>query len=104
MYENLFRFIKKFIEIANPYPSWEVMILAERLYNRQDLHLNLSYTNFTEFVLWDGVYIVSSHYQNQWWDLATCLLQNSNEICENVIFKQYVSLLLLQYVAELFNA
>ena len=34
---------------------WEVMISHERLYNRQYLHLNLSYTNFTDLILWDGM-------------------------------------------------
>ena len=36
-----------FLEIAIQRLSWEVMILYERLYNKQHLHLNASYTNYT---------------------------------------------------------
>ena len=37
------------------HPSWVVVILHDRLYNKQDMHLDLSYINFTELVLWDGM-------------------------------------------------
>ena len=53
MYESLFTLINTFVEIVIRNPSWEVMILHERLYNKQDLHL--SYTNCTELVLWNGI-------------------------------------------------
>ena len=34
---------------------WEVMILHEHLCSKQDLHLNLSYTNCIELVVWYGM-------------------------------------------------
>ena len=55
LYESLFIIIDTFAETAIQHSSWEVMSLHERLYNKQDLHLNLSRTNCTEFVLWDGM-------------------------------------------------
>ena len=55
LYESLFTIINTFVEMAIQHPYWEVMILHENLYNKQDLDLNLSYTNYTELFLWDGM-------------------------------------------------
>ena len=51
----MFTIINTFIEIAIQPQYWEVMILHEHLHNKQDLHLNLFYTNCTESVLQDGM-------------------------------------------------
>ena len=54
-YEILFIIINTFFEIAIRYQFRPVIILHERQYKKDDLHLNLSYTNWTELVLWDGM-------------------------------------------------
>ena len=56
MYESLFTIINSFVQIAIQHPYWEVMILHEHLYNKQDLHLNLSHNNCIELVLYDGMW------------------------------------------------
>ena len=40
LYENLFTVINTVVEIAIQYPPPYVMFLHERLYSRQDLHLD----------------------------------------------------------------
>ena len=49
-YENLFTIISAFIEIC-----WVVVILLERLYDRQDLNVKLSCANCTELILLGGM-------------------------------------------------
>ena len=56
LYEILLTIISMFVEMAIQHPSWEVVILHERLYKKHDLHLNLSYINCTELVFWDGIH------------------------------------------------
>ena len=41
LYENLFTIVNTVVEIFIQYPPSDVMILHERLYNRQDLHFGL---------------------------------------------------------------
>ena len=41
--------------MAVQYPYCKIMLLHEHLYNKEDLHLNLPYTNCTNLVLWDGM-------------------------------------------------
>ena len=55
LYESLFTSINTFVEMVIQHPYREVIILHDHLYNKQDLHLNLSYTSSTELVLWDGM-------------------------------------------------
>ena len=90
MYENLFTIINMVVEVAIQYPSSEAMILHERLDNRQDLYLNLSYAYFTELVLWDRNYIAPSYYQNRWRVLPSCLLLIFCDIRENVFLSKYI--------------
>ena len=42
LYESLLTIINTFVEIAIHHPSWEIMILHVRLYNKQVLHLDFS--------------------------------------------------------------
>ena len=65
------------------------MILHERLYNKQDLHLNLSYTNCTELGLWDGMWHRTKPLLEPMKSFfPKGLLQTFSEIWEIFLFKQ----------------
>ena len=88
LYESMFTIINTFVEIAIQHPSWEGMILHERLYNEEDLHLNLSYSNCTELVLLDGMLHCAKPLPEPLTSFfSTGLLQTFSELWEISLFK-----------------
>ena len=88
LYESLFTIIDTFVEITIQHPSWEVMIVHERLCKRPDQHFNLSYTSCTELVMWDGMLHCTKPSPEPMTSFPTGLLQTFSEIWENLLFKQ----------------
>ena len=77
------------------------MFLHEHLYNKQDLHLNLSYTNCTESVLWDGMREAITRTNEGFFQWAFWKL--SVKFGKSFFLRKYILFFLQQYITESLN-
>ena len=77
------------------------MILHERLYNKHDLHLNLTCANRTELVLWNGMRQTITRTNDVFF--LTGLYKLSVKFGKSFFFSKYLLFFLQQYIAEALN-
>ena len=89
--------------MAIQHPYWEVMILHEHLYNKQDLHLNLSYTNSTELVLWDEMRQAITRTNQVLFFFQRAFYKLSVKFGKSFFLIKYILFFLQHYITEPLN-